>query len=337
MRIPVYILGNGSHQPISVNYQAGEIAAVGDVPQNSHGLLTITPGKKVVIEQTRVNYGQLHTLAAKYGLIITESYSGSDAISRPPPPIDYSALIMASNPLAYWRLDETSGTVAHDQTGSHDGTFSSDIVPTLGIAGPIRTATSFSYDYIARTGSSLALGTLGTLGSNLTNGFSFECWMKPEDVDNYDAHYNWPFLFGDAGSEGISLTLQNVGDTDVTIQGQMSWYISDSNRATLNSISLLSFDDIGNTLPLVPNVYDGSWHHVAVVWDGQQNAPIYIDGQPIQITTTGTRPTTFTNFIDRYTHIAPTTDYGYNGGLAEVAIYNRALTANEIADHYAAR
>jgi len=72
--IPVYVLGNSSHQPVSVNYQAGDAAAVGDVPQSSHGLLTISPGKKVVIEQSRVNYGQLNTLASQNLLTIAQTY-----------------------------------------------------------------------------------------------------------------------------------------------------------------------------------------------------------------------------------------------------------------------
>jgi hypothetical protein len=74
MRTPVYVIGNNSHQPVSVNYQAGAEAAVGDVPQTAHGLLTIVPGKKVTIEQSRVNFGQLHTLASNNLLTMTEGY-----------------------------------------------------------------------------------------------------------------------------------------------------------------------------------------------------------------------------------------------------------------------
>jgi hypothetical protein len=73
--IPVYVLGNGSHQPVSINYQAGDAAAVGDVPQTSHGLLTISPGKKVTIEQSRVNYGQLHNLAVQNLLTVSSSFA----------------------------------------------------------------------------------------------------------------------------------------------------------------------------------------------------------------------------------------------------------------------
>ncbi|MFA5767614.1 MAG: hypothetical protein WC919_06855 [Candidatus Paceibacterota bacterium] len=73
--IPVYVLGNNSHQPVSINYQVGDAAAVGDVAQTAHGLLTISPGKKVVIEQSRVNYGQLHNLASQNLLTVAQSYA----------------------------------------------------------------------------------------------------------------------------------------------------------------------------------------------------------------------------------------------------------------------
>lgn len=71
---PVFVIGNNSHQPVSINYQAGDEAAVGTIPQLSHGLLTIIPGKSVTIEQTRVNYGQIHTLVSQNLLTLTESY-----------------------------------------------------------------------------------------------------------------------------------------------------------------------------------------------------------------------------------------------------------------------
>ena len=74
MQTPVYVLGNNSQQPVSINYQAGDVAVEGDVPQAAHGLLTIAPGKKVTIVQNRVNFGQIHTLAAANLLVVTESY-----------------------------------------------------------------------------------------------------------------------------------------------------------------------------------------------------------------------------------------------------------------------
>ena len=75
MQTPVYVLGNNSQQPVSINYQAGDVAVEGDVPQAAHGLLTIAPGKKVTIVQNRVNFGQgrqrvLHHLHGRGALVV---------------------------------------------------------------------------------------------------------------------------------------------------------------------------------------------------------------------------------------------------------------------------
>jgi Concanavalin A-like lectin/glucanases superfamily/Bacterial Ig domain/Immunoglobulin domain len=50
-----------------------------------------------------------------------------------PEPGSYTAAVMAGGPLAYWKLDETEGAVAHDYAGGHDGTYH-DVVQ--GASGP---------------------------------------------------------------------------------------------------------------------------------------------------------------------------------------------------------
>lgn len=47
--------------------------------------------------------------------------------------LDYRAAVLATNPLAYWRLGETSGTVARDEMGLNHGTYVN--APTLGVPG----------------------------------------------------------------------------------------------------------------------------------------------------------------------------------------------------------
>jgi hypothetical protein len=47
---------------------------------------------------------------------------------------DYQDAVLADGPLSYWRLDETSGTVAQDATANdRDGTYTN---ATLGAASP---------------------------------------------------------------------------------------------------------------------------------------------------------------------------------------------------------
>lgn len=51
----------------------------------------------------------------------------------PVPGAAYRAAVVADSPISYWRFEETSGTVAKDEMGAHDGTYVDG--PTLGAAG----------------------------------------------------------------------------------------------------------------------------------------------------------------------------------------------------------
>ena len=49
----------------------------------------------------------------------------------------YPIAVTADHPIAYWRLQETSGTIAHDIAGSHNGSFTNVV---LGQPGYITSA-----------------------------------------------------------------------------------------------------------------------------------------------------------------------------------------------------
>src|SRR5207245_2466766 len=51
--------------------------------------------------------------------------SASAALQAVPLPSDYGSAVLASAPLAYWRLGESSGAVAHDGVGGNDGSYHS--------------------------------------------------------------------------------------------------------------------------------------------------------------------------------------------------------------------
>lgn len=77
MKVPVYILGNNTAEPVSVVFQQLAVdatAGLGCVAPTASGMLTIQSGKKVTIEQSRVNDGQIHNLAAANLLVATQSY-----------------------------------------------------------------------------------------------------------------------------------------------------------------------------------------------------------------------------------------------------------------------
>jgi hypothetical protein len=46
----------------------------------------------------------------------------------------YADVVLLIGPLAYWRLNETTGSVAYDYMSGHDGTYSN---VTLGVQGVV--------------------------------------------------------------------------------------------------------------------------------------------------------------------------------------------------------
>ncbi|MFI6885772.1 LamG-like jellyroll fold domain-containing protein [Streptosporangium canum] len=97
-------------------------------------------------------------------------------------------------------------------------------------------------------------------------------------------------------------------------------------------------------------VNDGQWHHVVLTGDGPIES-LYLDGQKVA-TRTGSQPAPDLwleyarigtgQFLTDWPAAPPRGQYlystfNYNGEVDEVAIYDKALSAEQIADHYAAR
>ena len=99
--------------------------------------------------------------------------AGSEAAATP-----FSDLINSHSPVAYWRLNETSGTTAVDEEGVYNGTY---VGPVLGQPGPGRNnpgAANFdgTNDYIT-------VGAPTVTGSAIT----ISAWIKADDFGVPDA------------------------------------------------------------------------------------------------------------------------------------------------------
>ncbi len=79
-------------------------------------------------------------------------------------------LISGGSPVAYWRLDETTGILAYDAVGSHDGTISGTV--TLGQPGLVASGTCFS---VGATGKVL---TATSANFKLGNEWTVLCWVR---------------------------------------------------------------------------------------------------------------------------------------------------------------
>ena len=88
----------------------------------------------------------------------------------------YSAAVLTDNPVSYWRLGESSGTTAADESGANPGTYLNS--PTLGAPSLLASDTAdtaVSFDGVNDTVKVPSSPSL-ELGSTL----SLEAWIKPK-------------------------------------------------------------------------------------------------------------------------------------------------------------
>jgi hypothetical protein len=244
-------------------------------------------------------------------------------------PTPYEQIVQQLNPLAYWPLDEQSGTTAYDVIGGHNGTYTvssltGGTTPSVALAQPGPSQSFFTdSDY---PNSYAALLTLSYVDIpegpfNITNAITVTAW-----VDLYDSQ---------SGLDG------NETFGDVIGHGDNSWRIADNGNGGQNN-NALSGNDGGTsngdaTNP--SNIIPGSWHMVAYTYTGNvnetNNGSLYVDGVLAATNTIEATPTG--DDLDVWIGGAP--DYGTarlmdSAYIAHAAVFTQALTAAQIAGLY---
>ena len=216
----------------------------------------------------------------------------------------YAEEVLTDSPVAYYRLGESSGSTASDETGSYDGVYYNS--PTLGVTGALSgdTDTAVRFDD-ASSQRMTAAGTSSVLSG--ATEFSVEFWLNRDTVNNKVI----PFSTFSSSLEGIVVQARDTGEL------QCFYYYDSSNADAVFS---------GTTYG------SGTWNHVVVTKDAS-NLKIYVDGVEKgavsssgsvsggQDWTLGARDNGgFERFLD--------------GILDEVAIYDYALSLSQIQAHY---
>lgn len=217
--------------------------------------------------------------------------------------------------VAHWPLDASSGTTAADLTGNAAGTTVNS--PTWTPAGG-RVDGTLDFDGSddrIDAGSPAALDNLGAM--------TIVGWIRPDTL-----------------GEGPSLGRIIGKTTGNTAAGGWTLNLDTTNRLTF-SVDYATTDllrrSANNTITM------GAWQHVAVTWNGSStasNAIIYINGAVPSYATTTNASGARAN--DAAQNIAignpPTlTDRSFDGRIDDLRIYNRVLTAAEIASLYDAQ
>jgi len=200
-----------------------------------------------------------------------------------------------SNLVGWWKLDETSGTVAADSSvNSNDGTVYGD--PNWGTAGQIGTAIDFNgvNDYVD-CGNDVSL--------DINDAITLAVWVKTDDAGN--GEFN-PYIA--KGDNAYTLQHRNVNDLEIAIYDAGAWYFAN--------------------IP-VDSSFNGVWHHLAGTYNGSQ-IKLYVDGE-LNATTDYVGSIASETANVNLGRSSDFTDRLYEGLLDEVRIYSRVLSQDEVA------
>jgi len=214
----------------------------------------------------------------------------------------YSDAVLADGAVAYWRLGEPSGTVAADAAPvPHNGTISGGV--TLAQTGAVVGNTAALFD--GSTGQ-VVVPTFDPL-AGLTRA-TFEAWVNHNGLA-------W---------SGTAEMLQYWG------AGTHALYV-------LNGFAHVQLARGGNlgafacTAAIVPTT---GWHHLVGTWVSGLPGVMYRDGVPV--TTTGATMAGTLNSAPGVKLCRDNLGFSqFKGVLDEVALYPTALTAAQVAYHYA--
>ena len=200
--------------------------------------------------------------------------------------------------VSYWKFDEGSGTIAGDYTGPNQG----DISGATWTTGEVDGALSFDGmdDYIEIPDAA---------NLDITGDIALEAWINvAAPGSNYDGIITKSS--GGEATQSVYALMQSAGSN--------AYYFAASDGSTIHST--------GNTAALST----GTWHHLVGV-KNSTHVSIFVDG-----VLANSKEAVFAMHTNNEpVRIGRLARYGYfSGKIDEVAIYNRALTAEEIQQHY---
>jgi len=308
---------------------------------------------------------------AVYGENANSVYSVTNTVTIVAAPTDsYAAAVLADGPLAYFRLNEAdnslgdNGVVAHDYIGGNNGVY---VDASPGVTSEVALgAAGFPYasPLPANTDTAAAFGTLGqntasgysgysnsfagyipldlSVPSGGNGEFSVEAWIYGQSGQHNGGIVTKGYGQGaNNGSAGFfeQFTLQNA---DIGTSGSR-WEFS-VRDATGKLATFYS------TSGVIPSAAPG-WQHVVGVYDqggsntaGTANIVLYVNGEPAAAGATITAPTKGNGVMSTLVPVSigakqvesPSGNYDgqWNGTVDEVAIYPKALTSNQVQNHY---
>lgn len=228
------------------------------------------------------------------------------------PPVAYRDVVMADGPRAYWRLGETSGTVAADETAAHSsGAYQNGV--TLGTAGAVQNESNAAAR-LDGIDDQVSMGDPSSGGLDFGKGdFTFEGWIRT--TANADQ------IVASKQPSGSAPYWQVTVTDDYGATGRI--------RARLYDGSVMR-----QAYGPAVHVDDGAWHHVVVLFARAVGITIYVDKSYVR-QTLGAMSGDVSNSAAFL--IGGETVYYYpafRGDIDEVAVYPALLPASRVQAHY---
>jgi hypothetical protein len=238
----------------------------------------------------------------------------------------YSATILADNPVAYYRFEETSGTTNFDSTTNHFDGLLNQVTNQSGIAYPELAQPGISSNSILFRTSDALSGQQGNIdipfnttingSTDGTNGapFSAELWVQ---AITQPAGFEVPLDSSSPFTSGIYAN-----------SAGWNFYQTPGTNTTWSYSLRPNPGFVGNVTPVTLL----QWTHLVLAYDGT-NAHFYVNGAQ-----TDSRPVPqylADNGADMLVGEGPNTGQTpFNGYVDEVAIYNYALSPSQVSTHY---
>ncbi len=215
----------------------------------------------------------------------------------------YSSVVLADNPIAYYRLGESSGVVV-DTIGGTSGTVNGS--PTRDVSG----ATSDGDGGIDFNGTA-TVTVLHQSQFNVGDSITIEAWVK-----------------FDATGAGYQSVLAKHPGVDTNGEYAFSWERS-TGKIVLYVYNASWFRRVESTANAV---VAGSWYHVVVTKVSTTTVKIWVNAVDVTLTTSGTA--TIINNSANITIGGFTPSAEQCDQVDEVAIYSGALAGGRITAHY---
>ena len=261
---------------------------------------------------TALNFTTPHTYT-----ITAQDGSTQDYTVAVVPYTGYDASVLASNPFAYWPMNEGFGVVAYDSKGAYNGSYSNPGV-TLGVAGPT------GLNAVSLSGAATVAMQIPQAAALCPDGpFSVELWVKPAATP--------PAPSPQYVASNVNLATNREG-----------WYLAQDNGGTFNNgnafvVRMFNRNGSNRVCQLYAPIDSVRWYHLVLTYDGT-TARFYSDGVTNDTDQFGkaTLASYFGNTSANPFVVGKRSDGAlpWAGSAGNLAFYTRALTALEVQNHF---